>query len=141
MGRGFFICWIMSALLMYFAFYIWHGILLTDFYRISYPKTLLMLFSSFTYLVISLVNYFVFHRKWLNKRIPALFWRGIATGIIVGGSLFMITSVIGISFSTEKNLFSLLVDFSWQIFEQSIGGITIALVEYILIHSEAENHS
>jgi hypothetical protein len=51
----FFVAWILGALLMHSAFYLWHGVISTDFYRVQYPKGIFLGLAAVVYLIISFV--------------------------------------------------------------------------------------
>ena len=138
--RGFYISWILSALVMYGAFYFWHGIVLTDFYRISFSKNLLYLFSACSYLIISLLIFYVYHLKFMQKFFPNLWIRALMNGVVVGSGLFMMTTVLGISFNNQLSTLTVLLDWVWQIMEQSIGTFCIAILEFFILHPESENN-
>ena len=139
MQKGFYFSWLFSAILMYAAFYCWHGIVLNDFYRVSFSKSLLMVFAAFSYLAISLLVYYVYHRNFLVNYFPGAFLRAMITGLLVGGFLYMVTTVLGISFNNQMNTLTLLIDLLWQVFEQTLGSVLIALSEKFLFHFDSEN--
>ena len=98
----FYISWIASAIFMYVAFYIWHGIFLNDLARISFSKVLFMVLAALVYLIISFIVYKTFDSKLLGKLFYPPLIRGVASGIIVGFALFSITTVLGISFTKHQ---------------------------------------
>ena len=138
MNKRFFIAWILSAALMYLAFYIWHGLVLTDLYRISFPKTIFLIFAAITYFVVSFVLYKVFEFKIWNRITNNVFVKGILSGALVGGLLFIITTVVGISFTSKLSLTSLVLDLGWQIFEQTLGGLVVALCHAFIFIPDLE---
>jgi hypothetical protein len=133
-AKRFFISWISSSVVMFLISYVWHGLFLTDFSRISYPKGLFLTFAVIVYLIFGFVivkavemdlmaNYF--------KRKPIL--KGAFVGAVLGFIFFLISTVVGVSFSTGSNLKNLLLDVCWQIIEQGVGGVTVGVV-YILFY-------
>ena len=130
----FFIAWIFGALVMYSAFYLWHGVLSTDFYRIHYPQGIFLGLAAIVYLIISFVLYKLFELKFWKKITHNLFLRGLMVGAILGFTLFSFSLVIGVGFSGGYSLKILLVDLIWQIIEQSIGGMVVAL-SYMFIYT------
>lgn len=122
----FFISWIVAAIAMYSAFYCWHGIFLNDFRQIQFPFTWFVSLSAFAYLVISYILYRVYETKIL-RRIDNILIRGVASGLIVGVSLFAIMTVLHISFTKNMTTTYLLTDFVWQIVEQAIGALFIVI--------------
>lgn len=138
LNRRFYFAWIIGAILMYSAFYCWHGLILTDFSRVSFPKPLFFTFAAITYLLISFLIYKVFEIKFLNGISKNLFIKGICTGVIVGFLLFVVTSVLGVSFSTQFSFTHFITDCTWQIIEQSIGGIVVAFCHIHIYAPKAE---
>jgi hypothetical protein len=122
----FFISWIVGAVAMYSAFYIWHGVFLNDFKQIQFPFIWFVSLSAFAYLVISYILYRVFETNILRK-IDGIFMRGLVSGLVVGISLFAIMTVLHISFTKNMTSTYLMADFVWQILEQTIGAMVIVL--------------
>lgn len=123
----FFVAWIVGALVMYTGFYLWHGVLSTDFYRISYPKGIFLGLAVVVYLIVSFVLYKLFERKFWKKITNNLFLRGLLVGCALGFVLFAFSLVIGVGFSAGYSLKILIVDLIWQMIEQSAGGMVMAL--------------
>ena len=134
----FYISWIVSAIVMYLAFYLWHGVFLTDFSKIEFSKTLFLLLAALVYLVISFVLYRTYESKLLSKYISSPMMRGIVSGIMLGFVLFAIITVLGISFTKNVNLTYILVDCAWQIAEQVIGGLVIGLGKVLIFEPTPE---
>lgn len=134
----FYISWIVSAILMYSAFYMWHGVFLTDFSKIEFSKTLFLLLAALVYLVIAFSLYRTFESKTLNKYISSPMMRGVASGIILGFILFAIITVLGISFTKNVNLTYILVDCAWQVAEQTLGGLIIGLGKILIFEPTPE---
>lgn len=128
----FFVSWIFGALLMFSAFYVWHGVISTDFYRIQYPKGIFLGLAAVVYLIVSFLLYKVFELKFWSKISSNLFLRGLFSGVILGFTLFAFTLVLGVGFSGAYSLKILLVDCLWQLIEQSIGGMVIALAHLFI---------
>lgn len=122
----FFISWILAAILMYAAFYTWHGLFLNDLSRISFSKALFMGLAAIVYLVISYVLYRMYYSR-LSARITSPMLRGITVGIVLGFVLFAIITILGISFTKNVTMTYLLADCAWQVVEQCIGGIVVSL--------------
>ncbi len=134
----FFVSWIISAVLMYAAFYFWHGIFLNDLDNISFSKTLFLLLAALIYLVISFVLYRVYEMRLLNHIISSTLLRGVASGIIVGFMLFAVITVLGISFTKHMTMTYMMVDCLWQMAEQVLGGIIIAIGKAVLYEPRPE---
>jgi hypothetical protein len=56
----FYVSWIVAAVLMYVAFYFWHGVFLNDLNRISFSKALFLSLAALGYLVISFILYITY---------------------------------------------------------------------------------
>jgi hypothetical protein len=138
----FYISWILSAVVMYAAFYVWHGLFLNDLSRISFSKVLFLFLAALVYLVISFILYRTYESRFLLKFFYPPFIRGIAAGFIVGFVLFAITTVLGISFTKNLSFTYVVADCAWQISEQMIGGVIIGLGKIIIFEPEIDlrNH-
>jgi hypothetical protein len=131
--KRFLISWIVSAVSMFFISYIWHGIILNDFSRLSYPKEIFFLFAAFTYLIISFVVVKVFDTKIFEDFFHhKLILKGLLKGIVCGLMFFIVATVVGVSFNTGSGIKNLLIDMIWQMFEQGVGGCVVA-VTYVVI--------
>jgi hypothetical protein len=131
--KRFNISWIGSSLVMFALSYIWHGLFLTDFSRLSYPKELFLVFAAFVYLIIGFVMAKAIDVKLLEnhfKRKPII--KGAVTGAALGFTLFIISTVVGVSFSTGSKLENLLLDVCWQVIEQSVGGVAVGLAHFFI---------
>lgn len=133
----FFISWILGAIAMYSAFYVWHGIFLNDFKQIQFPFIWFLVLAAFAYLVISFLVYRVFETSWL-KHFHSLVLRGFIAGVTVAVSLFAIMTVLHISFTKNVTSTYLITDFFWQIIEQSIGASVIVLGKQFIYEPEPE---
>lgn len=136
MNLRFVISWVISAIIMYSAFYCWHGILSNDFYKIQYPKGIFLILAALVYIFISFVLARLFDYKLIRKKIKNLFLRAIVIGSLLGFLLFSISIVFGIGFSASYSLQIFLVDAFWQIFEQILGGLIIALTHIFIFIPE-----
>ncbi len=136
--KRFVISWISSSIVMFMLSYAWHGIFLTDFSRLSYPKELFLIFASLVYLIIGFVVAKAIDVKLLEKyfkRKPIL--KGATAGAALGFAFFLVSTVVGVSFSTGSKLENLLLDVCWQITEQCIGGIIVGVVHIFVFDSSA----
>lgn len=131
--KRFLISWIASSMVMFGLSYFWHGVFLTDFSRLTYPKEIFLFFAVFVYLVIGFVAAKAIDVKLLEtkfKRKPIL--KGLISGACLGFTLFVMTYVIGVSFSTGSKLENLLLDGCWQTIEQGIGGVVVGLAHFFV---------
>ena len=134
--KRFFISWLVASAVMFMLSYLWHGIILNDYSRLSYPTQLFLIFSSIVYLIIGFVVAKAIDIQFLEtyfKRKPIL--RGALCGAACGLLFFLMATVIGVSFSTGANVKNLLFDVTWQILEQSIGGVMVGLVHIFVYDS------
>lgn len=132
-SKRFFISCLASSLIMFILSYVWHGIILTDFSRLSYSKHLFLFFAALVYLIIGFVVAKSIDFKILEKhfkRKPIL--RGAISGAICGVAFFLIATVVGVSFSTGSKLENMLLDVTWQTIEQTIGGVVVGLTHIFI---------
>ena len=123
---------------MFMLSYVWHGIFLTDFSRLSYPKEIFLIFACFVYLIIGFVVAKAIDINMLDKhfkRKPIL--RGAIVGAALGFSFFIISAVIGVSFSTGSKIENLLLDVSWQVIEQCFGGMVVGVVHILVFDTSS----
>lgn len=134
----FFLSWIIAAVLMYVAFYFWHGVFLNDLNRITFSKGLFLGLAALVYLVISYVLYRTYESKFIEKYLPQPMLRGVVSGLIIGFILFAFVTVLGISFSKDINMTYILADCAWQIAEQILGGLIIGLGKVLIFEPVPE---
>lgn len=137
-SHRFYISWLASALLMYVAFYVWHGLFLTDLSQIRFSKSLFLILVGLVYLVISFVLYRIYELKVFDKYFSNALLRGVTAGFILGFILFAIVAVLGISFTKHINSTYLIADCLWQIAEQIIGGVIIGLGKILIFEPHPE---
>lgn len=135
----FFVSWIVAAVLMYAAFYFWHGIFLNDLKRITFSKFLFLFLAALVYLIISYVLYRTFETRILSNLITPPLLRGAVSGILIGLVLFSIITVLGISFTKHLSMKYLVADCAWQIAEQMAGGIIIGIGKSVLFEPKPED--
>jgi H+/Cl- antiporter ClcA len=136
--KRFFISWIASSIVMFLLSYVWHGIFLTDFSRLSYPKEIFLIIACLVYLIIGFVVAKAIDVKFLEKyfkRKPII--KGAIAGAAIGFALFLISTVVGVSFSTGSKLENLLLDVSWQVIEQALGGAVVGIAHIFVFDSSA----
>lgn len=131
--KRFFISWILSALTMFGLSYVWHGVLLNDLERLSYPKEIFLTGSVITYLILGFLVTKIFLMEFPRQFERKPLVRGITSGALLGIATYVVALVIGVSFSNELTVRYILFDLAWQTVEQTFGGITVAFV-YIYIY-------
>ena len=128
--KRFFLSWLLSSLIMFGLSYVWHGVFLNDFSRLSYPKEIFLTCSIITYLILGFLVTNMFLMNFPKSIATKPLTRGIISGVLLGIATYVVTLVVGVSFITTDHIF---FDLSWQAFEQMCGGITVAFV-YISIY-------
>lgn len=121
----FFSGWIISGVVMFSLSYLWHGIALNDFERLTYPRTTFLTLSILVYLGISLSLTALL--SFIQVNVRPLF-KGIFLGMALGVFIFLIAFVLGISFNSTPKLAYIALDIAWQVFEQGLGGLACGLV-------------
>ncbi len=132
-AKKFFLSWILSSLVMFGLSYLWHGVILNDFVRLSYPKEIFLTGSIITYLILGFLLTNIFLMRFPKDIAKKPLTRGIISGVLLGIATYIVTIVVGVSFSTTLTTQNILFDMLWQTFEQMIGGIVVAFV-YISIY-------
>jgi hypothetical protein len=130
--RRFLISWLASSIVMFSLFYAWHGIFLTDFSRLAYPKEIFLVITSFVYLAIGFALTKSMAAKPLARFQGKPVLRGVLAGAVLGFAIFFITMVTGVSFGGTRTLFNLVLDVSWQTVEQAVGGTIIGIVHVLV---------
>ena len=128
MNKRFLISWLVASIVMFLASYLWHGVFLNDFARLSYPKAIFFFITSIVYLIIGFIVskvYEIKHQSILQRK-PRL--KGVLTSAVCGLLIYLVTIVVGISFSKTMSPEYLLLDMGWQMFEQALGGLSIGFV-------------
>ena len=138
-GLRFYLSWILSAIVMFTLFYVWHGVFLNDFKRIQFPLTWFVTFAAFTYLVFGAGIYFLYESR-LMKNLSNFILRGLLCGVIAGLSLFMMATIVNISLTRHLSVQHLSMDCIWQITEQTVGAMVVVVFK-ILIHEPQAEHA
>lgn len=119
-GIKFFASWIACSMSMFLLSYLWHGVVLNDFIKLSYPVDVFLVISSLVYLGIGFV---ITVLTYILKHLKDSFKYGIAVGAAVGISLYAVAFVMGLSFNAAVDMKMIAFDLSWQVFEQGVGGV------------------
>lgn len=139
LGLRFYLSWILSAMVMFTLFYLWHGVFLNDFKRIQFPLSWFIIFAAFTYLILGAGIYLLFESR-LLKKLRNFFVRGIVSGLIGGFAIFMVATIVHISLTSKLSMQHLLIDCVWQMSEQVIGAMIVVLLK-IVIHEPQVEHA
>lgn len=116
----FFVSWLVCSLAMFGLSYAWHGMVLNDLIRISYPVDIFLAILSVVYLGIGL---FITVLTYALKKIKDSFKYGIAVGAAAGVFIYAVAFILGVSFYTAVDFKMILFDLGWQTFEQAFGGL------------------
>ncbi|MES1222956.1 MAG: hypothetical protein ABUT20_46115 [Bacteroidota bacterium] len=130
--KRFFISWIMSAIVMFSLSYLWHGIFLNDFSRLNYPKQVFFVIAIMVYLIISMGIAVVYSHHRLDGMKKQPLRKGLIVGAAFGFALYMITLVIGVSFTRTMTLGNIMFDCGWQMLEQAVGGVVVGFASVVV---------
>jgi hypothetical protein len=125
---------------MFALFFYWHGVFLNDFIRIQFPISWFIVFAAITYLILGFGMSVLLDSR-LFFKIHSFWIKTLLTGLVSGLCLFMAATVVHISLTKDLSANHMLIDLSWQIFEQTMGGLLIFASRYlvfILNHEQAE---
>jgi hypothetical protein len=138
-GR-FYFGWILSAVFMYMAFYLFHGIITNDILKLTIPKTLFLSVAAVVYLIVAFGMSLLFRSTSLKKNIKNPYKRGLLIGILTALFMYGVAFTVGISFSFKVTMLNLMVDVGWQLIEQSLGAFFVAFAN-TLFYREEEEHA
>ncbi|HQQ93616.1 MAG TPA: hypothetical protein PLQ93_03605 [Bacteroidia bacterium] len=137
-GLRFFLSWLLSSLVMFTLFYLWHGVFLNDFKRLQFPLLWFQLFAAFTYLLFGVGLYFMFESSFFRK-VKNLPLRAVFCGTALGFTIFMAASIVNISLTRHLSPQHLMIDAVWQMVEQIVGAMVVVLLK-VLIHDTHPEH-
>ncbi len=115
----FFTAWILTFVFLYGLSYTWHGIILNDLSRVSYPKDTFLLLVALVYFCISFGLTFLVQVLPFGEKLSV---KGLAVGAPMGTFIYLVAFVFGISFYSNPTMAHVAFDLGWQIFEEAIGG-------------------
>lgn len=128
---AFLIGWIVSALLMYALFYLFHGILTNDMIKISIPRSVFLTIAGVVYLLLALGMSVLLEASFFKREVKSVYVRAFIAGPLTGIFLYSVALIVGISFSAKFTLVHMLVDVGWQVCEQTLGILVIAFVKVL----------
>jgi hypothetical protein len=131
---GFFITWLITFVVMYGVSYLWHGVLLNDLSRISYPLHIFLLLVALVYFGISLA---IVALTRLLPHISNITLRGWLIGLSVGVFIYLIAFALGISFYANPTFKHILFDLVWQMVEGSMGGLVAGWALQLFVGHQA----
>lgn len=126
--KKFVISWFASAIIMFIFSYLWHGVMLNDVSMLRYPFGLFLLFASIVYLIAGAVLAKAFTLEIFSRFAKHPFLKGLIVGAICGVLLYIISIVVGVSYTKNLSREYMLIDICWQMIEQAIGGLVVGLV-------------
>ncbi len=125
--RRFLVAFSLSTSVMIALSLLWHGAVLNDLIFIPKPVALFYALALLTYFLIGFVLTFVF--TYLSMGI-GIKLKGSLMGLALGFFIYLIAFVLGVSFK-GGNTAHVVVDFTWQMIEQGVGGSVVSAV-YLL---------
>jgi hypothetical protein len=142
--KKFIFSWLISAVIMYSLSYAWHGILLNDFDRISFPRGAYLTMAAFVYLLIGFIVASAYNSEAIERISKKPILKGLVAGVICGFVLYIVALVVGVSFG-GRSLENILIDVFWQVIEQGIGGLVVGYLHVLIeingwFYSPSEDH-
>ena len=131
-GKRFLIGWIVCSLIMFGLSYLWHGVFLNDYELITYPMGIYLTAASIAYLFIGFVVSRAFLIEYFDKISRHPLVRGPLIGFACGVLMYVIATVLHVSFNKDMDMKYLVLDITWQGIEQAFGGFVVGLV-YMLV--------
>lgn len=129
----FFVSWITCFATMYGLSYLWHGVVLNDFLKISYPKDVFLLVSALVYFGVAFA---ITALTYVLKRIKDSFRFGALIGAAIGIFIYAIAFLLGVSFNATVDFKMVAFDLGWQIMEQGAGGVICGWVYRLMYMRE-----
>lgn len=118
---------------MYALSYLWHGILLNDLNRLTYPIDTFLLLSALAYFGIGMLLAVGIQFVDYGKK---NYMKGMLLGIPLGTFIYLIAFVFGISFYGTPQLKYIILDLGWQLCEQTIGGLLAGIIYQLVDRRE-----
>ncbi len=139
-GKRFIIGWIITSLLMFGLSYVWHGIVLYDYEQITYPIAIYLTSAAIAYLFIGFLVSRAFLIPFFDKisRNPLI--RGPLIGFACGVLVYILATVVHVTFNKDMDLKYLVLDITWQGIEQAFGGFVVGLV-YMMVYEPMKAHA
>ena len=122
---------------MYGLSYAWHGLLLNDVSEMHMSLGTYLALAGLAYALIAAGLTYVVHaalsRGWINIKM-AFPVKAMGVGAIIGAGVYSVVFLSGLSFASHE-LQHVFLDAVWQVVEQAIGGLMVALgIIYDLHH-------
>lgn len=113
---------LISSVIMYVLFYLWHGSVLNDFIRLEINLNLFFLLTAVTYFILGLSIMFLHRMEFFIYNFP-VWLRIILIGMIVAFAAYAISVVLPVSVNRTLHLKYVMFDLMWQNLEQIIGSL------------------
>lgn len=130
---GFFLSWMISSITMFLSSYLWHGVILNDLQRLTYPIGIFLTGAIIAYLILGFLLTKIYLMKFPHSIAKKPLLRGVISGALLGVCTYITAIVVGVSFNTQMKPEYILIDLLWQTTEQILGGITVGFI-YIWIY-------
>src|SRR6185312_16587248 len=131
-NNRFYFGWLLSAVLMYLAFYLFHGVITNDIIKLTIPKSLFLSVAAVVYLIVAFGMSLLFKSTSLKKNIKKPYKRSLLIGILTALFMYGVAFTVGISFSFKVTMLNLMVDVGWQLIEQNLGAFFVAFANTFL---------
>lgn len=122
---------LVGAVVMFIMSFVWHSVFLNDFNRILFPKILFYIGLAVSYIGISFLITVLYSSGKL-KLGPHL--SAFVIGVLTGVFIYLIALTLGFSFNNSLTMQQALIDLCWQVIEEGIGGLVIAISFQIFEH-------
>ncbi|HRE73083.1 MAG TPA: hypothetical protein PK637_14325 [Flavobacteriales bacterium] len=121
--RRFLISWLLSSGLMIMLSLLWHGVILNDLRNLPFHGSFFLVLTGLAYLAIGfLLNVLILNIEFNENH----FLKRALLGGALGFFIYLIVLTLGISYHT-RGFEHLVIDFSWQMIEQAVGGMIVNL--------------
>jgi len=140
--RKFYTSWFGSSLVMGAMSFAWHGVVLTDFQFLIVPALYATLAGiSFYALAGFVLAYGASHFEIAKRSFSKRYGRSLMMGALLGFLVYLAFLVTGFTFSPAFDMPNLMMDASWQMFEQAVGGATFVGIYSFMTKMEFGNIS
>ncbi|MFN3343650.1 MAG: hypothetical protein ACK40M_13200 [Flavobacteriales bacterium] len=121
--RRFLVSWLLSSGLMIMLSLVWHGVILNDLRNLPFDGSFFLVLTGLAYLAIGfLLNVLILNIEFNENH----FFKRALLGGALGFFIYLIVLTLGISYHT-RGFEHLVIDFSWQMIEQAVGGMIVNL--------------
>lgn len=113
-----------TTLVMLLLSFLWHGVILNDFKNLPVKEEVFLVLSVVAYIGIGfLLNFLLLYTKTENDT--------LAKRVMIGGAfgffIYLLIFTLGISYQS-RGVEHVLIDFIWQMIEQSAGALTAGFI-------------